>query len=553
MLISPLGDSAALIRLGDGVDEAMSARVRALVQELERDPLSGMCDVVPAFASVAIFFQRPRADVAALEEEIATRVARVESNVTLPLPRTREIPVCYGGEFGPDLDEVARQAGMSADEVVAAHHGAEYLVHAIGFLPGFPYLGGLPPRLATPRRRTPRPEVPAGSVGIGGAQTGVYPIASPGGWNLIGRTPLKLFDASNEETTWLRAGDRVRFLPLRASEFRPIAGANLKAPQPQFEPGWEKQELVGASNTITMRRAGMLTTVQDLGRTGHRREGVPLSGAVDAFALRLANLLVGNAEEAAGLEFTLVGPEIEFRAGALVAVCGGDFGVPCGRPFGVRAGETLRLGPARSGCRGYLAIAGGIEVRPVLGSRSTYVRASLGGCGGRALQDGDVLPIPRVTRRVLGRWRIDSRILPEYSPEPEVRVTAGVHADEFAASWDGKEFEVTPQSDRMGIRLRGGEVVREKGGELTSIPLAPGTVQVPPDGHPIIVLADAQTIGGYPQLAHVATVDLPLLGQLRPGDSLTFRRITAQEAGELWRARERALGMLREGLAQKLA
>ncbi len=551
MLISPLGDSAALIRLGDGVDEAMSMRVRALAQELERDPLSGLCDVVPAFASVAVFFQSPRADLAALEGEIATRLARMETGGPQPSPRTHEIPVCYGGEFGPDLAEVAHHAGMSADDVVAAHHGAEYLGHAIGFLPGFPYLGGLSPRLVTPRRPTPRSEVPAGSVGIGGGQTGVYPIASPGGWNLIGRTPLPLFEASREQPALLRAGDRVRFAPLIASEFKSLAGASARAAQAEGESGGE--ELARASNAITLRRAGMLTTVQDRGRTGYRREGVPLSGAVDPFALRLANLLVGNDDDAAGLEFALVGPEIEFRAGALVAVCGGDFGVPRCRPFWVEAGETLRLGPARSGCRGYLAIAGGIQVRPVLGSRSTYVRALLGGSAGRAMKDGDVLPIPRVTRRVLGRWRIDPKILPEYSSEPEVRVVAGVHADEFSRTWDGAEFEVTPQSDRMGIRLEGHNVVREKGGELTSIPLTPGTVQVPPDGNPIIVLADAQTIGGYPQLAHVVTVDLPLLAQLRPGDHLTFRQVTLPVSHELWRRRERALGMLREGLAQKLA
>ncbi len=551
MLISPLGDSAALIRLGDGVDEAMSARVRALAQELERDPLNGMCDVAPAFSSVAVFFQRPCADVAALEEEVAVRLARVASDVASTPSGTRDIPVCYGGEFGPDLEEVARQAGMSADEVVAAHHGAEYVVHAIGFLPGFPYLGGLPPQLATPRRRTPRPEVPAGSVGIGGAQTGVYPIASPGGWNLIGQTPLKLFEASRERPTLLAAGDRVRFLPVAAAQFKRMAEGSAESSRLGREAGGE--ELAGAPNAITIRRAGMLTTVQDLGRSGHRREGVPLSGAVDPFALRLANMLVGNADHAAGLEFTLVGPEIEFRAGALVAVGGGDFGFPRWRPFWVGAGETLRLGAARSGCRGYLAIGGGIEVRPVLGSRSTYVRAGLGGSAGRALKDGDVLPIPQVTRRVLGRWRIDPRILPEYSAAPEVRVTTGIHAGEFSASWEAEKFEVTPQSDRMGIRLRGGEVVRTEGGELTSIPLAPGTMQVPPDGHPIIVLADAQTIGGYPQLAHVAAVDLPLLGQLRPGHSLRFRRVTLQEAYELWSGRERALGMLREGLAQKLA
>lgn len=304
---------------------------------------------------------------------------------------------------------------------------------------------------------------------------------------------------------------------------------------------------------LTVIRAGMLTTVQDLGRRGHRADGVPLGGAVDAFALRLVNLLVGNAEEAAGLEFTLVGPELEFSAATTIAVGGGDFGgPPRWQPVRVRAGERVKFGPARSGCRGYLALAGGIDVPAVLGSRGTYLRGKLGGLDGRALRDGDVLRAADLAREVVGRWHIDERILPAYTAAPTVRVVRGAQAGEFDGTLTDGEFKVTAKADRMGVRLAGPAVGRSGGAELVSATVVPGTVQVPPDGQPIVLLADAQTIGGYPQIAHVASVDLPLVAQLRPGDTVRFTEVPLAAAHELVLTREHALAMLREGLAGKI-
>lgn len=304
---------------------------------------------------------------------------------------------------------------------------------------------------------------------------------------------------------------------------------------------------------VIVQRAGMQTTLQDLGRPGHRAEGVPLGGAMDRFALRLANALVGNPENAAALEFSMVGPELEFPEDALVAVTGGDFGgVPRWRPVSVPAGTTLRFGPVREGCRGYLAVAGGFEVPTVLGSASTYLRGGFGGWEGRALRDGDVLSAAGVNRRVLGRWHIDPSFLPQYGPSVRVRVLAGEQAAEFAgALWAG-EYRATAQSDRMGLRLRGAVLARPGGGELRSGPVAPGAVQVPPDGQPIVLMADAQTMGGYPVAAHVIYVDLPLIAQLRPGDGVTFSQVSLDEAHELALAQDRALAMLRHGLATKL-
>jgi KipI family sensor histidine kinase inhibitor len=558
MILSPLGDSAVVLTLGDIVDEAMAARVRALAAAISHHLPRGVLDVVPAFASVAVFYDPaltggfPR-----LRAGLESMAARAELAVVSMEPRRIEIPVCYGGEYGPDLATAAAHAGLTADEAIALHAAGDYLVHAIGFVPGFPYLGGLARRLATPRRATPRRLVPAGAVGIGGEQTGVYPLATPGGWNLIGRTPARLFDPARAEPALLRAGDRVRFKPVPSGDFQSLdqdgaPGTPERSGAPAATP--TRLSMTEALPGIEVIRSGMFTTVQDLGRTGHRAQGVVLSGAVDAFAMRLANLVVGNAESAAGLEFTLVGPELKFLHDTVVALGGADFGVlPRWRPVRIRAGTQLKFGAAQHGYRGYLALAGGLDVAPVLGSRSTYVRAGFGGLAGRPLREGDILPVPDVPRILGDHWRIDERIVPPYSREPTVRVVRGAQADEFGAEFHSTRYTVTPQADRMGVRLRGPALVRASTRELLSSPVAPGTVQVPPDGEPIALLADAQTIGGYPQIAHVIAVDLPLVAQLRPGDALRFREVTLEEAHELTVAREHAIAILREGLAQKFA
>ncbi|HEY1763855.1 MAG TPA: biotin-dependent carboxyltransferase family protein [Opitutaceae bacterium] len=299
---------------------------------------------------------------------------------------------------------------------------------------------------------------------------------------------------------------------------------------------------------------GLLTTVQDLGRRGHLGEGVPVGGAADSFALRVANLLVGNSENTAGLEITLNGPELAFDEPAWLAVCGARFeDLPAWRPFRVEAGGAIRFGRCVRGCRGYLAVAGGVAVDPVLDGRGTFLAAGLGGFKGRALREGDVLAVGPSGRQPIGNWTIDERILPHYSAEPWVRVLPGAQASDFGDALRAGRYAVTSKSDRMGIRLDGPALSRSAQREIISSAVAPGTVQVPPDGRPIILLADAQTIGGYPRIAHVATVDLPLLAQLAPGDGVRFAASTLAEAHALVHAREHDLGLLRQGLTAKFS
>jgi len=221
MKITPLGDSAILVELGDD-----AAAVRNLSAALAKGKVSGVLDIVPAYTTVAVFYDpvvfarggttKPYESICAWVEEIGKTVTQVK-----PLPGSeRVVPVCYGGEFGPDLETMAADKGLLAEEIVRLHSQVIYEVRAIGFSPGFPYLSGLPERLHMPRKGSPRTAVPAGSVGIGGSQTGIYTLVTPGGWHLVGRTPLRLFRPESEEPAWLKAGDTVRIEPITAEQFK---------------------------------------------------------------------------------------------------------------------------------------------------------------------------------------------------------------------------------------------------------------------------------------------------------------------------------------------
>lgn len=227
MRITPLGDSALRIELGAGIGEATLQRVQAACAALEAGAVPGLTELVPAYATVTAHFDigaavaagAPADDVVSWLANQVERAMVTASAKSLRKGNMVEVPVCYGGEFGPELERVAAQAKLAPEEVVRRHVAGSYLVHLVGFSPGFPYLGGLAPELATPRLARPRAQVPAGSVGIAGAQTGVYPLATPGGWNLIGRTPLRLFRPEQNPPVLLQPGDRVKFRAITREEF----------------------------------------------------------------------------------------------------------------------------------------------------------------------------------------------------------------------------------------------------------------------------------------------------------------------------------------------
>lgn len=296
---------------------------------------------------------------------------------------------------------------------------------------------------------------------------------------------------------------------------------------------------------------GLATTLQDSGRHGLRHLGVGTAGALDPWAHALANRLVGNADEAATLEIALSGPRLRFDPAVRIALCGaridaqvGDMALPCDRPIDLSPGCELRLGACRSGARAYLAVAGGFALPMVLGSASTDLRGGFGGMRGRALASGDVLPLARGADRAnappahdapaIAPWWIDAAHDPDAPPgPPRVRLLPGdagtaPHGALFARTW-----RVSASSDRQGLRLQCDEadaLRSEDATERISEPVFPGAVQLPPDGNPIVLLADAQTHGGYPRIGHAIRADASTLAQLRPGDALRLEPCTPEQA-----------------------
>lgn len=307
---------------------------------------------------------------------------------------------------------------------------------------------------------------------------------------------------------------------------------------------------------IEVMEGGFFTTVQDSGRFGYRHAGVPVGGAMDAWAYRLANALVGNHGDEAVLEATMAGPTIRFHAETVIAICGGEFscalnGQPLAlwKPAAVKPGDVLEIGACRVGWRAYMAVAGGIDVSPVMGSRSTYVPAQLGGVSGRPLRRGDVLKIGTAALIFPSKplhWGL-SRLASRYigGKTKTVRAVPGPEYDEFTPDSRTQLFaafyEVTPQSDRIGYRLSGPTLALVREREMVSEAVVFGTVQVPSSGQPIVLMADSQTTGGYPRIAQVAAVDLPLLAQARPGDRIQFRPIAPEEAVRLYIEQQRRL------------
>src|SRR5438093_6307434 len=318
--------------------------------------------------------------------------------------------------------------------------------------------------------------------------------------------------------------------------------------------------------TAIVTRAGFLTSVQELGRTGFRQFGISTSGALDPFALRVANLLVGNDEGAAVLEITLGGLQLRLNDERIVAWCGGEFEVqigsrslPAGHVARSQAGDELKFRPSQVGCRAWLAISGGIDVPIVLGSRSTDLRANFGGFEGRTLSDGDVIPLGICRRSKtaatagISSWTAPHDWVSPAKRDPILRFVPGCDWNRFDASTlqrlTSKEFTVSPDSDRMGVRFDSPELQREDNVDLTSEAVAPGTIQVPPSGKPILLLGDCQTIGGYPKIAHVSTRDLGMAAQLRAGDHVRFCEVSLSDAHCLLLERDRELERFRIGLS----
>lgn len=522
-VVRPFGDRALVVEFEHDLSPAINARARALARLLRDVP--GVRETIPTLRSVLIVCDPLSADFTAIAET-AVRIAGRLPPDSGKTDRVIEVPVVYGGEAGPDLSDLARRCGMAAGEVIRLHSAQEYLVYMLGFAPGFAYLGIVHDAIRVPRLSSPRLRVPAGSVGVADALTGIYPLQTAGGWRLIGRTPLAIYDPHRADPVTFRPGDRVRFVPVARADFPPPSREPSGAPRAPRHPIFEVIE------------PGLYTTVQDLGRPGYRALGVPGSGAMDAPSFRIGNLLAGNTADAAGLECTAPGPVLRVLDHATVVIAGADLSpsldgaaLEMWSPVQIRPGGILRFGAPRSGTWAYVAVSGGIDTPPALGSAATYVPGGLGGDAGRRALAGDVFGRGEGARRPV---QDASARPPLPGGDVSVRVIPGPQEEWFAAGgldafWNGI-YHVTVHADRAGLRLEGPVIAHRGTEEMLSDGMLPGAVQVPPGGQPIVIMPDGPTTGGYPKIGVVATADLRLLAQARPGTRVRFLRTSADAA-----------------------
>lgn len=569
-------DDALLVELDD-LDQAV-----ALYESLLTNPVRGVGVPVPGARTLLVPFRPSAVSASALTTELR---ARPLERRAASAARTVEIPVLYDGA---DLAEAADLLGWSPEELVRRHTSAAWTVGFVGFAPGFAYLTSDDAELVVPRRASPRTRVPAGSVALAGPYSGVYPRESPGGWQLLGRTDAPVWDVTRERPALLLPGDEVRFTAVRALAstkvrldhtlghafpLETMPNRVVEADLPETADGGGR--LGGALEVVS---PGVQALVQDLGRPGSEGAGVSASGALDRPSLRAANRAVGNPSGAAviesvgGLRLRARGPQVLAVTGAVsdIVVRPGtgpsdaepgaagparpDRRPRPGEPFALDDGDELRLAPPARGVRAYVAVRGGIDVPPVLGSRATDV---LAGLGPDPLRSGDLLPVGSPERGVAtvephaarphgaetsrapaagdtanpaeapSSDRQDS--LPAPGEVTVLPIVLGPRDDWFDAATiarlTGQDWLITPRSNRIGLRLDGDPLVRtpeREGAELPSEGCVTGAIQVPPDGQPVLFLADHPLTGGYPVVGAVVADHVPLAGQLPAGARVRF-------------------------------
>lgn len=522
MRVLSVNRSTVLVELA-GLDDVL-----ALHASLERAPLAGVRETLPAAQTLLLRFDPGRWTrqtlIEALSQRDLTAARRIQSALV-------EIPMHYDGE---DLADVARLCGLRIDEVIRRHSESEFTVAFCGFSPGFGYLVGGDPALQVPRRSTPRTRVPAGSVAIAGVYCGVYPQASPGGWHIIGTTSMPMWDPARASPAILRPGTRVRFIDIDASALP----NSSSAPSDRARDPSAKEKEVGRPY-LEVSASALPALVQDLGRPGHAAIGVTASGALDREALQRANSVAGNPPDLAALEIAFGHLAFKCSDDTVVALAGAPVQITITRASGeivdaamneaisLKSGDGVKLGYPTRGVRTYLAVRGGLAVAKTLGSAS---RDLLAGLGPDPVVKGSILAIGREAATETHRQidKIPVQALPTTGDEVVLDIFVGPRVDWFTEEafeqLCTQPWRVTPQSNRVGLRLHSEKTLtRRTERELPSEGMTRGAIQVPHDGQPVLLLADHPVTGGYPVVAVVAEHHLDLAGQIPPGASIRFR------------------------------
>lgn len=523
MRFLPVSLTTLLVELNN-LEETLS-----LFASLEAEPLNGIEDMVPAARTVMIRFRPDMVSAQALVNEIAKRDISRPPQIDAQLV---EIPVHYDGE---DLDDVAELTGLSADEVVRRHTESTFTVAFCGFAPGFGYLVGGDPALHVPRRKSPRTRIPAGSVALAGEFSGIYPQNSPGGWQIIGTTPLQMWDMERTPPALFQPGYRVRFTNL-ASQKRPVEIGQTRSVKAKTS----QRPQAGVSFEVM--EAPVPALFQDLGRFGQTGQGVSASGALDQGAFKAANRIVGNPITSPALEIAMGGLVLKAHADGVIAITGAACPIEIEtlsgslilgetyRPIRLESGDLLCIGFAAKGARSYLAVRGGFFVEPVLGSAATDTLAVV---GPDPVVSGSILPFSPETPGLMpvATQELAPFELPGPDEEVVLDVVMGPRTDWFTqqgiATLTSQTWKVTPQSNRVGLRLQGDvSIERTDARELSSEGTATGAIQVPHSGQPVLFLADHPLTGGYPVIATIAEHHLDLAGQLPVNAKIRFRPVT---------------------------
>lgn len=510
MRFLPVNSDSFLIELAS-LDETL-----ALFDTLRQAALPGVDELVPAARTVLVHFSPWLTSARALIAAIAALPVTAGTGRSVP---QISVAVRYDGE---DLPALAERLGVSAAELIEAHQSLRWKVAFTGFAPGFAYMVSPGWDYEVPRRTTPRTRIPAGSLGLAGEFSGIYPQASPGGWQLIGTTDTPMWDIARRPPALLQPGAEVRFVADGGGKIVSLPPA--AAPTPV------------ADAALTIVAPGLLTIWQDGGRRGQANMGVAESGAMDKTAWRDANRLVGNAAQTPALEIAFGGFAARAERDLVLAVTGADCALtlnaahplPMHHPFAVRAGDVLRLGPARRGVRSYLAIRGVSAPAPVLASAAFDTLAQVGPAPLRA---GDRIGLDPQARTGSVALSATRRALPAPGETVTLDIIAGPRTDWFNDSAQRllttQVWQVTAQSNRIGLRLAGERALtRSRQQELPSEGTCAGAIQVPASGQPVLFLNDHPLTGGYPVIAAVAPHHLDLAGQIPPGCGIRFNPIS---------------------------
>lgn len=519
----PSGSDSFLVELDD------LTITLTLLDVLQAAKLEGVCEVIPGARTIMIRFDRWLTNRSKLISQITALDLSVRSTRSGEM---FEIPVTYDGE---DLADVAAMLGCTINEVIERHTNATYTVAFTGFAPGFAYMTCDDPGFDVPRRKSPRVKIPAGSVALAGKFGGIYPSDSPGGWQLLGTTPLAMWDTTRERAALLAPGDRVRFCDM-------AKGGTIAVSKPAAE---AVQTLTADGLLVT--RADRPALYQDMGRPGLASQGVSESGALDRTAMREANHCVGNPANAAAIEVSFGGFAFKADRPVTVAVTG----APCpliirtpegktvtagfAQPIALNEGDELSLGIPPEGMLSYLALRGGFEVEPVLGSAA---RDTLAKVGPSPIIAGDILVPAHGTALAVSSDISASRTLPRAGEVVTLDIVLGPRTDWFTphglTTLTSQDWDVTPQSSRVGMRLKGATAIeRAIHDELPSEGTALGAIQVPASGQPVLFLADHPLTGGYPVVGVVASHHLDLAGQIPIGARIRFNPISNFEPQEV--------------------